>query len=309
MEVIDRVHKEKTPLKKGGVEQAVVLGVPRSGTTYLMRLLNTLPNSECLIGTLLSSSIPQIVRQEIPEEIYNSLAVGFERSIDAYLHSGRYLSRAAALQKWFNAPNGLTGLLRAMKGKRSTKRMIYKEPFLTFSPDFVDAALPGAKVIYIYRDGRDVANSLVRTYDVLTDESLQDLQSSEMRLGRKYDHRYVPWWVDPGEEEQFLNSTPYVRAIWMWKYMVGFCRSYYDTPETRQSGRVLFIKYEDLMQHPFEFGMAILNHLEEESNPAYKKMLRKAHPHSIGKHKKRDPKEIQTAEALVAEELRYYGYL
>ena len=309
MEVLDLIDQKQAASKPSGIDHAVVLGSPRSGTTYLMRLLNTLPYCECLIGTLLSSSIPQIAKQDITPEIYDSLAVGFERAIDAYLHSGRFLSRASALQKWFNAPSGLSGFMMAMKGKRITRRMIYKEPFLSFAPDFVDKALPQSRVIHIYRDGRDVANSLVRTYNVLTDESLTSLLASEMRLGRKYDHRYIPWWVEEGEEDHFMQSTPYVRAIWMWKYMVGCCRAYYDQPEIKQSGRVMLLKYEDLMSDPFKYGMAVLQHLDEESTPAYKKMLGKAHAKSIGKHKKRDPQEIKEAERIAGEELSYYGYL
>ena len=142
MEVTELIDLEDRKGKTSTIDCAVVLGSPRSGTTYLMRLLNTLPYCECLIGTLISSSIPQIAKQDLPSEIYDSLAVGFERSIDAYLHSGRFLNRASAIQKWMNAPSGIGGLLKAVKGQRTVQRMIYKEPFLSFAPDFVDRALP-----------------------------------------------------------------------------------------------------------------------------------------------------------------------
>ncbi len=291
------------------VDYGVVLGSPRSGTTYLMRLLNTLPDAECLIGTIISTSIPQIARQKLTPEIYTALAVGFERSLDAYLHSSQFNSRAAALQKWFNAPDGISKFFQSIKGKRDIKRMIFKEPFLSFAPDFVDHALPDAKIIYIYRDGRDVANSLLKTYDVLSDESLKQLFASEMRLGRKVDERYVPWWIEEEEEDLFLSCKPYVRAIWMWKYMVNLCNAFYDQPHIKESGKVMKLKYEDLMHHPQEYGMAILHHLDAEPSPGYYKMLKKAHAKSIGKHKKRDREEIEAAERIARQELSAYGYL
>ena len=309
MEVLPFAEYDVDVPREAKVDYGIVLGSPRSGTTYLMRLLNTLPDTECLIGTVLSTSIPQIVRQKIDPEIYSALAVGFERSLDAYLNSSQFNSRSAALQKWFNAPHGLSGLIRSVQGKRSIKRMIFKEPFLSFAPDFVDHALPDAKIIYIYRDGRDVANSLLRTYDVLSDDRLTHLFGSEMRLGRKIDHRYVPWWIEEDEEELFLSSKPYVRAIWMWKYMVSYCNAFYGQPHMKASGKIMMLKYEDLMHQPLEYGMAILDHLQAEPSPGYYKMLKKAHAKSIGKHKKRDKSEIEEAERIAGKELSAYGYL
>lgn len=311
MEVLSFAEYDVTVPRNAKVDYNVVLGSPRSGTTYLMRLLNSLPDAACLMGTIISTSIPQIVRHQLDPAIYSALAVGFERSLDAYLHSAQFNSRAAAMQKWFNAPTGVSGFIRSVKGRGrpEIKRMIFKEPFLSFAPDFVDIALPDAKVIYIYRDGRDVANSLLRTYDVLSDESLKALFASEMRMGRKVDDRYVPWWVDEGEEDLFLSSTPYVRAIWMWKYMVNLCNAFYGQERIKHSGKVMMLKYEDLMHDPHRFGMAILNHLDTEPSPGYYKMLKKAHAKSIGKHKKRDRAEIEAAERIAGDALSAYGYV
>jgi hypothetical protein len=105
---------------------------------------------------------------------------------------------------------------------------VYKEPFISLVPEYVLQALPEAKIIYIYRDGRDVANSLVESYKVLTDEELKNLQSAGMRLGRPRDDCYVPWWVEQGRDEEFIQSPPYVRAIWLWAYMAQRCHEYFS---------------------------------------------------------------------------------
>lgn len=298
-----------TALHSNDVRYGIVLGSPRSGTTYLMSVFNSLPDVEALTGTVLPTAIPHVVNQPLSEEVYDALAVGFERALDAYLHSGRFHSRAAALQKWINAPTGLSGLLDALKGRRTCRTFIYKEPFLSFAPQFVLDALPNARLVHIYRDGRDVANSLVQTYGVLTDEALQNLRGSEMRIGRRVDERYVPWWVEDGREAEFLSATPYVRSIWMWKVMVRRIHDVYSQPKVQESGRVLFLSYEDFVTDPVTHGEAILNHFGEEATTSFRTQLSKARTSSIGKYKRRDPAEIREAERIAGDELRLYGYL
>jgi len=186
--------------------------------------------------------------------------------------------------------------------------LVYKEPFLAFAPELAYEALPEGRLIYIYRDGRDVADSLIRSYDILTDEKLTDLQTNEVLIGKQIGDRYVPWWVVESEQRTFLEATPYIRAIWMWREMIRRCREFLDRPDVVASGRVLRVRYEDLMQDSLAQGQAIMEHLGARMTPRTRKLLQTAHARSIGIHKGREEAQILEAERLAGAELEGLGY-
>lgn len=287
----------------------VILGSPRSGTTFLVNSLKALPYCECVSGILLPVVIPHIVNTVPSETISQTLAFGFEKALHDYLVSGIPTSRFLAIQKWLLGYIDLKELVLAWQRKRVIETILYKEPFLSFAPEFTFSSLPDCKILYIYRDGRDCADSLVRSYDILTDEKLLNLKSSEMPIGRKYDHRYVPWWVDNGEEEKFLSSTPYLRAIWMWKEMVSRCHKFFYSPSIIASQRVMFLKYEDFIQEPLKYGEQVVHHFQGVMNNNLRKQFLQARTSSIGIHVKRDGREIREAEQLAKKELELYGYI
>lgn len=295
--------------QNASVEYGIVLGCPRSGTTYLMSVLEALPSLECMNGTLLSVTTPHVASQNLDPPVYNALVIGFERALNDYLHSGRYHSRTRSFQRWVHAPSNLGALRRALFGGQRPLPdvMVYKEPFLSFAPKFVLDAFPNGRLIHLYRDGRDCANSLRRKYDVFTDEKLTTLKASEMRIGRRYDERYVPWWVAEGRDQEFIEASPFVRAVWMWKDMVRRC---YETLIGTEGDmeNVLHVCYEDLVRNPHEQGQRLLDHLGVSGTPAFDRRLSQARTDSIGKHTWRSSTEIEHANRLARNELNLYGY-
>jgi len=166
-------------------EYNIILGCPRSGTTFLINSLRAMSNSECISGHLLPIVIPHLVNQNLSSEVYHSLATGFEFTIKDFLESTSN-ARLPAIRKWVNRYISLSELIQALQQNRKIERVIYKEPFLGFAPEFTYNSLPNCRIVHIYRDGRDAADSLMRTYKVLTDEKLMYLGTAEMPLGRKY---------------------------------------------------------------------------------------------------------------------------
>jgi Sulfotransferase family len=289
-------------------ERAVVLGAPRSGTSFLMGFLDALPEVESVSGNLLPIGIAHLAAQELPGDVLDVLQRSFRGALAEYLTTSIYHSRWAAMRKWWTASRRPSDLRLASKGIRTERVLAYKEPFLAFAPEFAYEALPTGRLIYIFRDGRDVADSLIRTYDILTDEKLADLETNEVPIGKRTGDRYTPWWVADGEEHAFLAATPYTRAVWMWREMIRRCRQFLDRPDVVASGRVLQVRYEDLMRDPLRQGEAILGHLDTPMTPKARKLLQAAHARSIGIHTRLEESEISEAERLAGTELEDLGY-
>ena len=290
------------------VRYTVVLGAPRSGTSLLMGVLDAMPDTECVQGNLLPPSIPQIAAHDLPHPIRDALVSAFSMAIQDHLSSGVYWSRSAAIRKWVAAQDGVREVARTLRGERSAERFIYKEPFFSFAPWYPYEALPEARLVYLVRDGRDVADSLVRTYDVLTDEKLAALSTNEAPLGRQYDDRYVPWWVEDGTEQDFLSATPFVRAIWMWREMVRRCQAFFSQAEVSSSGRVFVVRYEELVREPLVTGTAVAEHIGGPLTRRMTKRLLTAHDRSIGIHRQRDAGQVRAAERVAGSELASLGY-
>lgn len=273
-----------------------------------MSFLDALPEAECVSGNLLPVGVAHLAAQQLPEDVGDTLRRSFRCSLNDYLESGAYNSRAAALRKWWAASRRPRKLSGAATGRRDEELLVYKEPFLAFAPELAYDALPDARVIYIFRDGRDVADSLVRSYDVLSDAKLADLESNEVMIGRRIGDRHLPWWVDEGEASEFLAASSYVRAIWMWREMARRCMELLERPDVVASGRALGVRYEELMHDPLGQGEAIARHLGYRLTPRMRKLLQAAHTRSVGIHARRERSEILAAERLAGAELRALGY-
>jgi len=131
-----------------------------------MNALQALPYSESIIGQIYPLQIAHIVNQPLTKSVYQALAKAFEFAFETHLDKA-CSHRSMAVEKFLRRQMGLYELIQAIKHKRKIERLIFKEPFFAFAPEFTYTALPECQIIHIYRDGLDCANSLVKTYDVL----------------------------------------------------------------------------------------------------------------------------------------------
>jgi Sulfotransferase family len=286
----------------------VILGCPRSGTSFLGHSLRALPHSEILFGYHLPVTVPHLLNRPLSDDVRQALAYGFRELLNNYMQS-LHNSILATGRRWAQGKGSFSEVLEALQRRRPVQWLIYKEPVLSFAPEFAWEAFPGVRLIHIVRDGRDCADSLVRTYDSLSDERLKTLEAPEAPIGTRHGDRFVPWWVEASREAEFLAVTQFARAAWMWKEMTRRCHRFFSDSNIKATARVLEVKYEELVTAPVTEGRRIVDFLGVEWNRRLEKQFRKARSNSIGIHKRRDPKEIAEATRIASAELELYGYL
>ncbi|HVO55184.1 MAG TPA: sulfotransferase [Solirubrobacterales bacterium] len=287
---------------------AAVLGAPRSGTTFLMTVVDALPEAEGVTGNLFPIALAHLAARPLPQETREALERGLRGALRDYADSAVYRSRWAAMRKWWLASRRPGELPAAARGQRRETTLVYKEPFLAFAPDLAFDALPESRLVYLVRDGRDVADSLVRKYDTLSDAKLAGFETNEAPLGRSLDGLCIPWWVEPGEEAAFAAADQYVRSIWMWREMNARCQRFLERPDVRASGRVLTVRYEELMADPVGRGQEVAEHLGVRLGARARRRLEEAHGRSLGIHRRRDAASVRAAETLASGQLSRLGY-
>ncbi|HYO47093.1 MAG TPA: sulfotransferase [Gemmatimonadota bacterium] len=292
-----------------------VMGCPRSGTTFLLRCLSTLPNARVHAGILIPDRLCHVTGAARDDDPVEDLLYTF-RSVLWKVFVSRITSRRYhlmnALQNPSEALSGLRILLGAGELELERYLMVYKEPFMTFAAERFAAHFSRARIIHLIRDGRDCADSLDRTYGaVLSDETLRVDRThwrevgSEIGSARIHGNRVVPWWVADGQEEEFVAATRIQRCLWMWKEAVVRGRRARGVA----GDRYMELRYEDLCRDPATAGYAILDFLDLENGRRFLKEIRGARTASIGVARQRESDTWNAFPRGVGEVLRELGYV
>lgn len=284
----------------------VILGCPRSGTTYLLEALRAIDGLEGT-ETACPSQFGPIWANAPQPGLRAALSFSFERTLDAWLEQAE-TSRGRALASFFRRDMGPAEFMARVLRRRHVKAALYKEPFLAFAPELPYAALPGCRIIHIFRDGRDVADSLERRYAPLGDHGLEHPAQNELLFTRAWDHRHIPWWVDEHRDEEFIASSSFVRSVWMWKEMVRRAHAFASRTDVSETGRVIEVRYESLVCDPVVEGQRLLDRLGVAGGRRVWRRFREAHDRSVGIHTRRPVDEIAAATKLASAELEMLGY-
>ena len=195
-------------------------------------------------------------------------------------------------------------------------RIVYKEPFLTFIAQFLCRTFQDCQIIHIIRDGRDVANSLVQTFNTFNDEVftnkrlIMEQRYGEVAFPRSVNGGVVPWWVEKNREMEFLSTSQFHRCIWLWRVIVTRCLKEVESSNIITESNYLSIRYENLCRKPKEVSDKILKFLDVKPGLNFFRRLKRASASSIGKHKKfANAFDIQLAMNEAGELLEKLGYL
>jgi hypothetical protein len=161
--IVHRGHRARSPI--------ILYGAPRSGTTYLLRLLNQHPEVSISDETRLFVWAHASLRV-LPED-------------DRFVHSSkdRFVEHLLATY-----PDLIRDFYRRLAPEArywGDKNPHYADPIHDGCLDTISALFPETKFIHIVRDGRDVATSIIRNGWVDFDLAHQ-VWVSHVRIGRDF---------------------------------------------------------------------------------------------------------------------------
>ncbi|MFI9653022.1 sulfotransferase [Guyparkeria halopsychrophila] len=191
---------------------------------------------------------------------------------------------------------------------------------------FVDAVVPEAKYIFIYRDGLDVVGSAVKRWKAELDipyvtrkarfVPLSDLPfyASRYLWNRVYrvisrEERLAFWGPQfEGLEEALAgHSLPEVCAL-QWQRCLEKAEEAFSV---MPADKVVRVRYEDFVRQPVQELTRILEFMGQEVRPEKTTQIVKGvSSHSLGKGRKAlGSQEVEILESLVGNTLQRFGYM
>lgn len=172
-------------------------------------------------------------------------------------------------------------------------RPVEQTPETSFVLPAVVRAYPGATILHVVRDGRDVVCSLLEKGWLRNDRGGQD------DAGLHYGGHVRPW-VEPERLDEFAAASEAKRAAWAWRRYLTAARA---EPE-----HTLEVQYERIAADPAAAAGEIAGRLGSAPEPL-REALSTVHARSIGRWQ-RDltPEQVADVEAEAGPLLRELGY-
>ena len=279
-----------------------ILGSPRSGTTFLSRCIASMEEVEQFSGLIVPPSFMHNVGLKESKSENTSEDMKIMREIFWLCFIQRCHHAEHRVGYNFRSLSLLLSLLN--KPTINNKLFCYKEPFMGFALKSIIKEFPNAKFIHIFRNGKDNADSMVRSYphalsdEVLSDFDLASQKNSELGLFEFSDGFAYPWWIKLNERENFKDASIYIRNIYLWKQLTSTIElELKQVPQNRK----LHIRYEDMVVSQVETAHKLSNFMQKKISPALIKSLKKGHSASINiSQKNQTPEDLLKADELIS---------
>lgn len=224
-----------------------ILGAPRSGTTFLGSCFGALPD----------------------------VSYHFEprptKAAARHVYEGSWSEQRAA--RTFRASYALLQVAAGHGGRRFAE----KTPENCFIVPFLLRTFPDATFVHIVRDGRDVAVSHAEKPWLAAGSAGG---AGRGRAGAVWGP-WPRWWVEPDRAEEFTAVSDLSRTAWAWRRFTEAALAHLaEIP----AGRVLTVRYEDVVLDPEDAAVTIGRFLGHEQPPEpLRAALLRAKPDSIGR--------------------------
>jgi len=268
----ERVHKSLRP----SIQRPVfVIGAPRSGTSFLGRCLEALPE--------LSYHFEPAATQRAALRVYFDMW-SFEEAEQFYRTVYRWLLRMH-----------LDGDLRYAD----------KSPRNCFLVSFLRRAFPKAQFVHIIRDGRDAALSHSKKPWLQAAAA----KSDEQGVGGHQFGPYARFYIKEDRVAEFETTSDYHRCIWAWRCHIKHAL---NARKELSADQYHELRYEHFVHHPEIVGSRLLDFLGVSKSRSHNRFLERAteaYAGSVGKwHRELSAKQRRTAAEEAGHLLRMLGY-
>lgn len=250
-------------------QEVFIIGCPRSGTTYLLRLLasskqfcwitnevNLEPERLELTKKITAFQTPLIGKKRY---LNRSKSITYPAPVEAWGFWNHYFSYFQWMPHHCSVPRNALPSDASEKEIQEVRTAINKIRnesnlpfFLSKYTDFpriqlIKKAFPKAKFIHIIRDGRAVANS----YN-------QKIKSGEFKTSEEEANWIAAWpsnWVKDYESQK---RSPLAFTLIQWKFFIDQIK---DELKTIPTSDYIEVKYSDLIADTFKFSEKIMQFL------------------------------------------------
>lgn len=309
--------------KKMPFEIVTIVGASRCGKTLLGRLIGTLRGVEYIDEPWLSMMLPVIQGEKLIQE---DIASDMLRAFSEEMFYDMILLRRANFRPFdrssiwpLKSPEELIGRLMDLRSRRDAQKYAKKNRSVLLSSPagtypflkFLVRTFPSGKVIHIVRNGIDVALEVAEK-QWFSDSNLRCPFDSCLYFtyrSKKKGLFYLPWWVQAGEEEDFLSLGGLGRGFYFWRRMLELNQDNNDRVPLRKPGLFMEIKFEEVIREPLRTIKRFSAWIGRPLTPATKSQVESIDPKIADRYQEADAAKIPQREiSKVNFWLGKYGY-